>query len=296
MENVTFTAVQSADESKVTVTPSATAKLDGNELSKDKYQYTVYLNGEAYVTKTFETASVDVELANGIVNKIYVKVTPVDETSVAGTSATQEFAYGVEIETVTVTFNFKSSSSYRYIPKINVGNKTVEMTKSGKAIGKNASQTQSYYWYTADVDINKDKATKLTFVNGYSMNATVTLTVSENATYFYGVDNLNDGSKIVDLTDADEYIRNFVKSATHMVYNDVYDSGVATTSVNGNIYKMGDSNMDNNVSIMDVTNIQLALVEKIKLSETAQALSDFGLDSTVSILDATLVQIYLVQG
>ncbi len=296
VENVSFTAVQSDDESTVTVTPSANVTYGDEKLSSDKIQYTVYLNGEAYVTKTFETESVDVELTSGMINKIYVKVTPVDATSVSGTSATQEFSYGVEIDTVAVTLNFKSSTSYRYIPNVTISGKTVEMTKFGKVIGKNASQTQSYCWYTATVDIEKDKATDLTFTNSYLMNAIVTLNLSEDATYYYGVDNLNDGTTVVDLTDKDEYIRNFVKSASHMVYNDVYDSGVATTSIDGTIYKMGDADMDNSVSIIDATTIQNALAEKTELSEVATDLSDFGLDSTTSIMDATLVQIYLVQG
>ena len=47
---------------------------------------------------------------------------------------------------------------------------------------------------------------------------------------------------------------------------------------------------------MDATTIQLALAEKIKLSDTATMLADFDLNSDVSIMDATLVQIYLVQG
>lgn len=296
VSNVTFEAAQSEDGSTVKVTPSATVTLNGETLASDKVQYTVYLNDKEYATNTFETPSVDVELTNGMINEIYVKVTPVDSTNVSGTSSRKEFAYGVEIETVAFTLNFKSSSSYRYRPKVQIGDKTVEMTKSGNAISRNSSQTQSYYWYTATVNIEKDKATKLVFTNGYSMNAAVTLTLSEDKTYYYGVDNLNNGATAVDLTDAEQYIRDFVKSATHMVYNDAYDAGVATTSIDGKIYKMGDSDMDNVVSIIDATEIQRALAQKTELSETATDLSDFDLDSTTSIMDATLVQVYLAQG
>ena len=45
-----------------------------------------------------------------------------------------------------------------------------------------------------------------------------------------------------------ETLRNFVKSASHMVYNDAVDAGIATTSINGTIYKMGDADSDNNIS------------------------------------------------
>ena len=296
VENVSFTGVQSEDGASVTVTPSAVVKLDGTELAKDKYQYTIYLNGEVYTTNTFATVSTSVALVNGIVNEIYVVVAPVDDTNIKGTSMTQEFAYGVEIEKVDVTLKFKSSSSARYVPKLTVDGVVTTMTKEGKAIAKNASQTQSYYWYTATIEVPVDTATKILFSNAYSMSASASITASEDTIYYFGVDNLNDGSVVVDLSNAEEYIRNFVKSATHMVYNNAYDSGVATTSINGSIYKMGDADGDNEISVLDATTIQRALAKKIDLSETSKDLADYNLDSANSITDATSVQIYLVNG
>ena len=224
---------------------------------------------------------------------MYVKVTPVDNTAISATSATQKFAYGVEVETVDVKLYFKSSSSYRYVPQVTVGDTTITMTKDGKAISKNASQTQSYYWYTATVSVSKDVATEFTFKNSYSMVAKFTVTESTDKTYYLGVDNLNQGSVVVDLTGADEYVRNFVKSASHMVYKDVYDAGVATTSIAGTIYKMGDADEDNTLSVLDATTIQLALAEKTELSEVAADLADYDLDGATSVLDATKIQIYL---
>ena len=297
IENVTFTAVQSDDEAKLTVTPTADVTYDGATVAKDKYQYTIYLNGNAVAGPTsFETESTVIDLTSGMVNEVYVKVTPVDNTNVSATSATQKFSYGIEIVTVDATLYFKSSSSARYVPSVKVGDETIKMVIDGKAIGKNASQTQSYYWYKATVTIPKDTATKITFINAYSMNASTTVTMSADNTYYFAVDNLNVGTTIVDLTDAAENIRNFVKSATHMVNNDPTAKGTATTSIGGVIYKVGDSDEDNSLTIMDATTIQLALAEKTKLSDTATMLADFDLNSDVSIMDATLVQIYLVQG
>lgn len=108
----------------------------------------------------------------------------------------------------------------------------------------------------------------------------------------YGEINLTE--KVEDLTDVDEYIRNFVKSASNMISNDVYAAGVATTSIDGQIYKMGDVYSDDDISIFDASAIQLALVQKNELSETSAALADYDLDFDITIFDATQIQLYLV--
>lgn len=293
--NVEFKAEQSADEATVTVTPSANVTLDGNEVDAAGKQYTIYLNGTAYVTNTFETVSVEVPLEKGIVNEIYIEVTPVDNTNVSGTSATQKFSYGVEVETVDVTLYLKSSSSARYVPSVTVGKETTKMTKSGDAIGKNASQTQSYYWYKATVAVPVDTATKITFTNSYSMSATATLTVSAENTFYYGVANLNNGTTAVDLTAENETVRNFTQSATCMLQPSSTDPGTAQTSVNGTRMLIGDATADGKTTIDDATAIQLALAEKDTLSDTGKALSDFNFDGVSSIMDATLTQYYIAR-
>ena len=197
---------------------------------------------------------------------------------------------------VPVTFNFKASGSIRYQPKIKVnGNDIVAMTKS-TSIGTNASGMQEYFWYTATIELEKDVATKVTFTNAYSMNATSTVTASAETTYFFGVDNLNQGSVVVDLTEADEYIRNFKQSASHMVYNDIYDAEVATTSIAGTSYNMGDANVDGETNISDVSEIQRSIALLSTPSEVGAALSDYNLDSVSSIMDATDIQLRLAQG
>lgn len=291
VENVKFDGVQK--DGTIAITPAAVVTKDGVELKAEEIEFTVYVNGTAVVTKTFADGTVEVTIPEGQYSEVYVKVNPVGVPTKAGTSEKQTFGFNVQVEKVEATLYFKSSSSARYAPKLTVGDTVVSMTKSGSAIGKNASQTQSYYWYTATVEIEKDAVTKLTFTNTYSMNASATVTLSEDTVKYYGVDNLNDGSAVVDLSDAEDYIKNFVKSASHMVYNDAHDAGVATTSIDGKIYKMGDADGDNVVSVMDSTQIQRALVGKTELSETNASLADFDLNSVNSIMDATGVQTFL---
>ena len=296
VENVEFKAEQSADEATVTVTPSANVTLDGDEVDAAGKQYTIYLNGTAYnTTYTFETVSVAVPLEKGKVNEIYIKVTPVDNTNVSGTSAIQKFSYDVQLETVNVTLYLKSSSSARYVPSVKVGNETYDMNIDGNAIGKNASQTQSYYWYKATVAVPVDTATKITFTNSYSMSATATLTASVERDFYYGVANLNNGTAAVDLTDANETVRNFTQSATNMLTASTTDPGVAQTSVNGTRMLIGDANVDGKTNIDDATTLQLALAEKDTLSDTGEALSDFNFDGVSSIMDATLTQYYIAR-
>ena len=295
VENVEFKAEQSADEATVTVTPSANVTLDGDEVDAAGKQYTIYLNGTEYVTNNFETVSVAVPLEKGKVNEIYIKVTPVDNTNVSGTSAIQKFSYDVQLETVNVTLYLKSSSSARYVPSVKVGEETTKMTKSGDAIGKNASQTQSYYWYKATVAVPVDTATKVTFTNSYSMSATATLTASVERDFYYGVANLNNGTAAVDLTAEDETVRNFTQSATNMLKASTTDPGVAQTSVNGTRMLIGDANVDGKTTIDDATTLQLALAEKDTLSDTGEALADFNFDGVSSIMDVTLNQYYIAR-
>ena len=298
IENVTFTAVQSADEKTVKITPAyGKATVDGVDLKPEEVQYTVYLNGEIYDKKTFETTSLEVTLADGKVNEIYIIVSPVAAPTTSATSMTQKFSCNVVAEKVNVTINFKSSASTRYIPNIKVnGNTTATAMTKGQSIGKNASQTQTYNWFTANVELEIGKATNITFTNSYSMNATIAVTpTADGDVYYFAVDNLNQGSQVVDLSNAEEYVRNFKRSASHMVYNDTVDGDIATTSINGKMLKMGDSDEDNTLTVLDATNTQMAIAQKTELTETGARLADYNLDGVNSIMDATLVQATLTQ-
>lgn len=296
VENVSFTAVQ--NDGAITITPSANVTKGGTEVAPNLKEYTVYVNGTAVATKIFAAGNATVSIPEGKVSKIYITVNPVGVSSISGTSATQEFAFNVKVDTVTAKVYFKSSTSLRYRPSLTVGtgDKTTMIKDDNGLLGKNASQTQSYYWYYLDVEIEKDKATKLIFTNSYSMNGVATVTLSESAdALYFGVDNLNDGAVAVQLpADAEnEHIRNFFKSATHMVHNEAHDGTLAKTRIAGVSYNMGDADGDGNVSVLDSTQMQRALVGKTELSETGTMLADFDLNSVNSIMDATLVQVYL---
>ncbi|MDO4747876.1 MAG: CotH kinase family protein [Eubacteriales bacterium] len=292
--NVTFTAKQ--DGALVAITPSATVTLNGEELKGADISFTVYVDGKADNTFTFADEAT-ITLADGARSEVYIVVFPTAKPSVTGRSSAQTFEYNYVVESVEFTVKFKSSSSYRYVPTVTVNGTAYPMKQNGSAIAKNASGTQSYYWYEATVSVKEGESAKLTFKNSVSMNASTTIsTVEANKAYYFGVNNLNNGTTAVDLTDASEGIRNFVKSATHMVTNDPEADGVATTSLDGTIYKMGDADEDNDVTILDATTVQLALAKKTDLSETGTQLADYNLDGTNSISDATNIQVYLAQG
>ncbi len=294
VENVNFTAEQ--HDGVVTITPSADVSKDGVAIQNpNDIQYTVYVNNEAVVTKTFAEGVANVNIPEGMTSEIYIKVSPVGVEAITGSSAKQSFSFG--LAKLDVTLYFKSSGSARYVPYVSVngGEKTAMSKTDGFVIGKNSTQTQSYYYYKLVVQVEQGVNSLITFTNGYDMSGTVTLNLDAAATYYYAIDNLNMGSEVVDLTEADEYVRNFKQSATHMVYVEPTVADVATTSIDGTIYKMGDANGDNSVNIMDATTIQLALAEKTELDDVSTDLADYNLSGVTSITDATDVQIYLAQ-
>ena len=58
---------------------------------------------------------------------------------------------------------------------------------------------------------------------------------------------------------------------------------------------MGDTDEDNNLTVIDATNTQMALVKKTELTETVAAIADYNLDGVNSITDVTATQVYLAQ-
>ena len=291
VSDASFTAVLS--DAEVTITPSATVTLNDTALSGEEVSYTVYVDGEAVGTYDF-TTNATVTLAEGVKSEIYIVVFPTADTSVTDTSDVQEFEYIPDVE---FTVMFKATDAYRYVPTVTVNGTEYVMTQSGDIIGTNETGTQSYYWYEATVSVKKGESATLLFTNALAMSAGAEISAVEaGKAYYFGVDNLNDGTVAVELTDAKEYVRNFTKSEANMITNDPEVSGVATTVINGAIYKMGDVDEDGEVSILDATTIQLALVGKTVLSDTATDLSDFNLDLVTSIMDATDIQIYLASG
>lgn len=287
-----FTYVHDGEsDSTVMVTPIAT--LNGVTLDRNKYTYNVYLNGNIYAPNIDGEDDTEVTILSGK-NTIKIEVILKENTDKKDFSDEKTFTYSTGSTEITATIKFKASKSYRYIPYISVGGKESEMMTLGDQIGHNASQTQYYHWYTANIPITLNQPTVIKFTNKYLMNASITITAErENQTFILGVDNHNDGGEVVDLTNETEAIQNFVQSSTHMVYNDAYDIGYATTSIGGTIYRMGDADNDRRLSIMDATAVQLQLARKAELSEIGAMLADYNLSGNLSISDVTQIQVAL---
>ncbi len=284
----------------LTITPTATIIFENAELPKAQYQYTVYVDGNAVAEATnipATTESVTFPITPGTHN-VYVSVSVIAYPNNYVDTATKPFTYQPDAQVVTFTTKFKSSSSYRYQPSVSVNNGTpVAMTK-GTSIGFNQANTQEYFWYTFDVTISNEADVALKFTNRYSLNATITLVARsfvQGDAYCFGVDNLNNGTEVVDLTSKPEYVQNFKQTATHMVATDAEISELATTMINGKNEILGNTDGDGDLSILDATNTQFYLAKKVDLSSTSAQLADYNLDETVSIMDVTLTQTYLAQ-
>lgn len=58
---------------------------------------------------------------------------------------------------------------------------------------------------------------------------------------------------------------------------------------------IGDTNLDNNISIVDATYIQMYLVQKSDFDEQQLLCADVDLSSNISIIDATIIQFYVAK-
>lgn len=306
VSSVVSNAVQSDDKATVTVTPSATVtknEVESVELSECSYE--VIVNNVSLGTLMFsDDPSYTFNLEEGS-NSVQVIVYAPNGVTY-GESDIDSFVYSTQEEGIPVTFTvrFKSSTSYRYLPQLSVNGETaVAMTATDESLGYNIYGTQEYKWFEYSVTATTGTSVSLNFSNQYNTTgATCDLEYfAEGETYFFGVDNLNNGTEVVDLTQYNtedlgaQAILNFKKSAAHMVYNDSSDGELATTSLNGAVLLMGDTDEDDNLSVLDATNLQLALAKKTELTETGEALADYNLDEETSIMDVTEIQTYLVQ-
>lgn len=125
------------------------------------------------------------------------------------------------------------------------------------------------------------------------MEGTTTITISDKKTKVYlGIDNLNAGSEVVDLSDRPVAERNWYSSAVHMVYNETFDGplDLAGVGANVNLRQVGDSNGDGKVNIKDATAIQKHLAEIIVMDNVSANISDTDNDYKLTIRDATAIQ------
>lgn len=254
---------------------------------------------------------------------------PVPSTIICVTAEEQQAVHTVRVW-------FKSSSAKVYVPSVSLDNGTFkEMTriKQGQEgstyFGATFSGSLKFFWYYADIQIDSRTTHTLTFrTAGTSVNATSEPNQFNAGEYYFAVDNLVKDNTLVNLPSGDqyEYIRNYHRSATHMVYNEVIDgsNSLGFTYVDGIERPMGglmprsendiqavalNSRMlkfnapsiaavganDVTFTIESATLAQKIAAEIVNVSELQNCLLDVNLDAQVDIRDVTLMQKALAQ-
>ncbi|MBQ2943733.1 MAG: hypothetical protein IJD93_03415 [Ruminococcus sp.] len=224
-----------------------------------------------------------------------VATTEVQDKTHTLTSEKFTYTVGTAGDTWTVSVYFKSSSSLGYRPLLTTTGaiedlEYYDMVKD-QFLGTNKTQSGYYYWYKAEVVVSKDspQLTLNVLSRRYAMEGTVTVTISDKKNELYlGIDDLNSGTEMVDLSECSEAERNWYSSAVHMVYDAKYDGELTATSMN--LRQVGDSNNDGTVNIKDATAIQKHLAELQVMDKISADVSDADSDYSLTIKDATTVQ------
>ena len=248
-------------------------------------------------TYTFDAVQTDI----GKTLSFYVEAT----TTVLGQEYTANSdIVGVQITNVTefyeVTLYFKSTSTIGYRPIITTSGAVqnlsdYSMAKSELIASKNISQTSTFYWYKADVQVSKASPSltvNVVLSSRYAMEATLTFDVAQSGPVYLGVDDLNSGYEMINMTEWTENERNWTQSAVHSVYDAELDGEETLTELSANIslVSVGDANGDGKVNIKDATLIQKFLANLETLGALGKEVSDVNSDSRVTIKDATAIQ------
>lgn len=203
-----------------------------------------------------------------------------------------------QVGTHNVTFKFKAPSTSPYTPTITLDGKSYTMKLTNECLGSIYTGSLKIYWYSVDisVDSTKDNTIRIT-TRTTDLNAVYTDKFN-GSEYYLAVDNLVNGTEVVDLTAQPEHIRNYYHTPLHMVHSDdISDGSLGFTYVKGKRYRMG-SYLVNGIatfSIDSVTAIQKLAADSIDVSELQNSLFDCNLDGVVDINDATLMQKALAQ-
>lgn len=199
-----------------------------------------------------------------------------------------------------VTVYFKAPSTSVYKPSVSLNGETPVVMTKDTYLGADYMGLLKMYWYKATFTVDSTSDNTLTFTTkSTDLNATYTGTLS-NSTYYIAADDLVNGEKVVDLSGAEEYIRNFYYSPLHMVYNVEVptDATLGFTNVGGTRYRMGSYiNSRGEVQAMNIksaTEAQKVTAGCSDASSLQQNLIDVNLDGKVDITDATLMQKALV--
>lgn len=277
------------------------------------------LDTESTVTYNFYNADTDTLIASNSNGVYRIAVTEDDIGSdlsyyvIASATITdyygntETFSKQSETKTVSVTevkeaydviIYFKSTSTLGYKPLLTTDGAVTDyadyaMTKD-TFICYNATQTASYYWYRADVQVSKASPTVSVSIlsSRYAMEGDIDLTITQSGAIYLAVDNLNEGYEMINLTDWDEDARNWTQSALHMVYDEAYDTeaSYAEVSARVNLTSVGDANGDGVVNIKDATLVQKFLAGLEQMDSLSVEISDVNDDGILTIKDATAIQ------
>ncbi len=202
----------------------------------------------------------------------------------------------------TFTVYFKAPSAYAYTPKVFLDGASTPVTMTyNKTLGKTYSGALTMCWFTCQLTVDTSTTHTLTFkTERTKLNATITDNFI-NDTYYLAVDNLMNGTEVVDLSAMPEYVQNYYRSATHMVYPytgvaEDTDKTLGFTNYNGERKRMGSVVIEGKetVSIKSATLMQRVAAKITTVSDTQADLLDVNLDGVVDVRDATLTQKYLV--
>lgn len=326
-------------------TVTLTAKTDPSDVKG--YTYTFYRSTDNVIgndddTKVVNSSKPDIKVittAPKTAGKYYyyVKATCAGKDDVTSrmicvTATAQQAAHIVKVW-------FKSASASAYVPSVSLDNGDfTTMTRIKKSetnstyFGSTYSGSLKFYWYSAEIEIDSTYTHTLTFKTaGTSVNATSRPDKFNSSEYYFAVDNLMDDDTLVTLPSGDdyEYIRNYHRSATHMVYSELVDgsSSLGFTYIDGQEYPMGmklpgNDNSQNDIqsvalnsrlvkidvpsaaslgagnaafTIESATLTQKFVADIIDVSELQRCLLDVNLDEQVDIRDVTLMQKALAQ-
>lgn len=293
--NVKLTAPESVEAGMVVT-------LKANAVSNTTVKYKFFkADGTPVAENTAGTYSFDATRDDiGKTLSFYV----VAATTVAGTEYTSTSPkVNIQVtevkEVMDVTIYFKSTSTLGYRPIINTSGAVqnlvdYSMEKSELIASKNISQTSTFWWYKAEVQVSKASPSLSVNVlaSRYAMEGDIILNITQPGAVYLGIDNLNTGSEMIDMTQWDEDARNWTKSAVHSIYDAEKDGKetLSALSANINLTSVGDVNGDGKVNIKDVTLIQKFLANLETLGAIGKEVSDVNSDSRVTIKDATAIQ------
>ncbi|MCI7086063.1 hypothetical protein MR988_08170 [bacterium] len=183
------------------------------------------------------------------------------------------------------------------------------MTKASY-IGTYITGTYKFYWYKATIPtVTVGDSYKITFKTaGSNMEASMNLDFSSCPTdnnMYFGVDNLQIGTKLVDLSN-NETAKLCFRSSANMFTNvagEPYDPTLTLATVNVSAvsggetvsYELGDSDMNRSLNILDATKTQMILTYADGINSTEKLLADFNVSGSADIKDVSCLQMYLAK-